>query len=59
MNLYKLTQKKPTSNIPHSDGRKQVSADGVTTAGAGTVTTLVREKPTTDIPVVWTIRTEV
>lgn len=36
-----------------------IIADGVTTAGAGTVTTLVREKPTTDIPVVWTLRTEV
>lgn len=36
-----------------------IIADGVTTTGAGTVTTLVREKPTTDIPVVWTLRTEV
>lgn len=36
-----------------------IIADGVTTAGAGTVTTLVKEKPTTDIPVVWTLRTEV
>lgn len=36
-----------------------VIADGVTSTGAGTVTTLVREKPTTDIPVVWTLRTEV
>lgn len=33
--------------------------DGVTTAGAGAVTTLVKEKPTTDIPVVWVLRTEV
>lgn len=36
-----------------------IISDGVTSAGAGTVTTLVREKPTTDIPVVWTLRTEV
>lgn len=36
-----------------------IIADGVSTAGAGTVTTLVREKPTSDIPVVWTLRTEV
>lgn len=36
-----------------------IIADGVTNAGAGTVTTLVREKPTSDIPVVWTLRTEV
>ena len=36
-----------------------IIADGVTTVGKGTVTTQVREKPTTDIPVVWTIRTEV
>lgn len=36
-----------------------IISDGVTTAGAGTVTTLVREKPTSDIPVVWTLRTEV
>ena len=35
-----------------------IIADGVTTTGAGTVTTLVREKPTTDIPVVWTMQTE-
>lgn len=34
-----------------------VIAEGTTTSGAGTVTTLVREKPTTDIPVVWTLRT--
>lgn len=36
-----------------------IIADGVTTTGAGTVTTLVRERPTSDIPVVWTLRTEV
>ena len=36
-----------------------IIADGVTTVGAGTVTTLVRRKPTSDIPVVWTLRTEV
>lgn len=36
-----------------------VISDGVTTAGAGAVTTLVKEKPTTDIPVVWMLRTEV
>lgn len=36
-----------------------IIADGVTTTGAGTVTTLVKEKPTTDIPVVWELRTEV
>lgn len=36
-----------------------VISDGVTTAGAGSVTTLVKEKPTTDIPVVWMLRTEV
>ena len=36
-----------------------IIADGVTNAGAGTVTTLVKEKPTTDIPVVWMLRTEV
>lgn len=36
-----------------------IIADGMTSTGAGTVTTLVREKPTTDIPVVWTLRTEV
>lgn len=36
-----------------------IIADGVTTTGAGTVTTLVQEKPTTDIPVVWTLRAEV
>lgn len=34
-------------------------ADGATNAGAGTVTTLVKEKPTKDIPVVWMLRTEV
>lgn len=36
-----------------------IISDGVTTTGAGTVTTLVQEKPTTDIPVVWELRTEV
>lgn len=36
-----------------------IIAAGVTTVGAGTVTTLVRRKPTSDIPVVWTLRTEV
>lgn len=36
-----------------------IIADGVTTTGAGTVTTLVKEKPATDIPVVWILRTEV
>lgn len=36
-----------------------IIADGVTTAGSGTLTTLVREKPTSDIPVVWELRTEV
>ena len=36
-----------------------IIADGVTNAGAGTVTTLVKEKPTTDVPVVWMLRTEV
>ena len=36
-----------------------IIADGVTTTGTGTVTTLVQEKPTSDIPVVWTLRTEV
>lgn len=36
-----------------------IITDGVTTTGAGTVTTLVRRKPTSDIPVVWTLRTEV
>ena len=36
-----------------------IIADGVTSAGSGTVTTLVREKPTSDIPVVWALRTEV
>lgn len=36
-----------------------IIADGVTNAGAGTVTTLVREKPTSDIPVVWTLHTGV
>ena len=35
-----------------------IIANGVTTVGAGTVTTLVREKPVSDIPVVWTLRTE-
>lgn len=32
---------------------------GYTTSGTGTVTTLVKEKPTSDIPVRWAIRTEV
>lgn len=36
-----------------------IIADGVTTVEGGTVTTLVREKPASDIPVVWTLRTEV
>lgn len=36
-----------------------IIADGVTSTGAGTVTTLVREKPTSDIPVLWTLWTEV
>lgn len=36
-----------------------IISDGLTTTGAGTVTTLVKEKPATDIPVVWTLRTEV
>lgn len=36
-----------------------IITDGVTTTGAGTVTTMVRRKPTSDIPVVWTLRTEV
>ena len=36
-----------------------IIADGYTTAGVGTVTTLVKEKPSTDIPVVWTLRTGV
>lgn len=33
--------------------------DGVTTVGEGTVTTLVREKPASDVPVVWTFLTGV
>lgn len=36
-----------------------IIADGVTTVGTGTVTTLVQEKPVSDIPVVWILRTEV
>lgn len=36
-----------------------IISGGVSTTGAGTVTTLVQEKPTTDLPVVWTLRTEV
>lgn len=36
-----------------------IIADGTTTTGACNVTTMVREKPTTDIPVVWTLRTGV
>lgn len=35
-----------------------IIADGITTAGDGTLTTLTREKPSADIPVVWTLRTE-
>lgn len=84
MNLYKLAQKKPTTDIsptvtadskflPYMGTLKTgvastddvlkkaltIIADGVTTVGAGTVTTLVREKPTSDIPVMWMLRTEV
>lgn len=36
-----------------------IISGGVSTTGSGTVTTLVQEKPTTDLPVVWTLRTEV
>ena len=36
-----------------------IISDGVTSAGDGTVTTFVKEKPTSDIPVVWALRTEV
>lgn len=36
-----------------------IISGGVSTTGDGTVTTLVQEKPTTDIPVVWMLRTEV
>lgn len=35
-----------------------VIADGVTTTGENSVTTLVKEKPTSDIPVVFTLITE-
>lgn len=53
----------PKTGIAATDELLRVALNiisaGVTTAGAGTVTTLVREKPTTDIPVVWTLRTEV
>lgn len=53
----------PKTGVAETDGilkeALNIIADGVTSTGAGTVTTLVREKPTTDIPVVWTLRTEV
>ena len=53
----------PKTGVAETDdvlkGALNIIADGVTNAGAGTVTTLVKEKPTTDIPVVWMLRTEV
>lgn len=53
----------PKTGVAATDALLQESlniiANGVTTTGTGTVTTLVQEKPTTDIPVVWTLRTEV
>lgn len=36
-----------------------VIASGNSTSGAGTITTMVQEKPTVDIPVIWTLKTEV
>lgn len=53
----------PKTGVAETDGILKealtIIADGYTTAGAGTVTTWVKEKPTTDIPVVWTLRTGV
>lgn len=36
-----------------------IIANGNSTSGAGTITTIVQEKPTVDIPVLWTLKTEV
>lgn len=53
----------PKTGVADTDSLLQealnVINDGVSTTGAGTITTLVKEKPTTDIPVVWMLRTEV
>lgn len=53
----------PKTGVPETDAVLQTALNsiytGMTTVGAGTVTTLVREKPASDIPVVWMLRTEV
>lgn len=53
----------PKTGVAATDSALQqalnVIANGVTTTGTGTVTTLVQEKPAVDIPVVWSIKTEV
>ena len=36
-----------------------VIANGNSTSGAGTITTTVQNKPTVDVPVIWTLKTEV
>lgn len=36
-----------------------IIANGSSTSGAGTITTIVQNKPNVDVPVIWTLRTEV
>ena len=36
-----------------------VIANGNSASGAGTITTIVQEQPTVDVPVIWTLKTEV
>lgn len=36
-----------------------IIANGNSTSGAGTITTIVQEQPAVDVPVIWTLKTEV
>ena len=36
-----------------------IIANGNSTSGSGTITTIVQEKPEVDVPVIWTLKTEV
>lgn len=52
----------PTGNVSTDESLSEtlnIINSGKTTSGNGNITTLVTEKPTTDITVVWAIRTEV
>lgn len=53
----------PPTGVANTDNALRdalaIIANGNSTSGAGTITTIVQEKPTVDIPVIWTLKTEV